>query len=86
MLGGEDGFFDPTNPLVRKSICSLLRELNGLLSNTYELNTTDMLKNKILYVRVHRTLGDHSFVNTKEWINTAIQIAGSKHSGMFESA
>jgi hypothetical protein len=65
---------------------SLLRELNGLLSFTYELNTTDMSNNKISYVRVPWTTSDHSFVNLKEWINTAIQIAGSKHSGTFKSA
>ncbi len=85
-LGGEDGFFDPTDPLVQKSMRSLLRELNRLLSTTYELNTTDMSNNKISYVQVPWTSSDHSFVNTKEWIDTAIQIAGSKHSGTFKSA
>ena len=65
---------------------SLLRELNGLLSTTYELNTTDMSNNQILYVQVPQTSSDHSFVNTKEWIDTPIQIAGSKHSGTFKSA
>jgi hypothetical protein len=79
-LGGEDGFFDPTDLLVQKSMRSLLRESNGLLSTTYELNTTDMSNNKKSYVRYH------SFVNSKEWCDTAIQIAGSKHSGTFESA
>jgi hypothetical protein len=27
-----------------------------------------------------------SFLNSKEWVDTAIQIAGSKHGGTFESA
>ncbi len=40
VLGGEDGFFDPTDPLVQKLMHSLLRELNGVLSTTYEFNTT----------------------------------------------
>ncbi len=45
-LGGEDGgIFDPMDPSVQKSMLSLLRELNALLS-TYELNTMDMLHNK----------------------------------------
>ncbi len=40
-LGVEDGGgLDPTDPLVLKSMHSLLRELNTLLSTTYELNTT----------------------------------------------
>jgi hypothetical protein len=44
--GGEDGF-DPMNPSVRKKMCSLLRELNVLLSTEYGLNTTDMSNDKI---------------------------------------
>jgi hypothetical protein len=47
-LGVEDGgCFDPTDPSVQKSMRCLLRELNALLSTTYELNTTDMSNNKI---------------------------------------
>jgi hypothetical protein len=64
----------------------LLRELNGLLSTVYELNTTDMPNNKILYVRVPQTKSDRSFLNSKEWVDTAIQISDSKHGGTFESA
>ena len=68
LLGVEDGGgFDPTDPLVLKSMRSLLRELNTLLSTTYELNTTDMSNNKICYVRVPRTSSDNSFRNLKEW-------------------
>jgi hypothetical protein len=86
-LGGEDGgIFDPTDPSVQKSMRSLLRELNALLSTTYELNTTDMSNNKISYVRVPQTPSDRSFLNSKEWVDTAIQIAGSKHNGTFEAA
>jgi hypothetical protein len=29
---------------------------------------------------------DDSFQNSKDWVNTAIQIADSKHGGTFESA
>ena len=37
-LGDDDGFFDPTDPLVDKSMRRLLKELNHLLSSKYELN------------------------------------------------
>ena len=42
-------------------MCSLLRELNVLLSTKYGLNTTDMANNKISYVRVTQTKSDRSF-------------------------
>ena len=32
-----------------------------------------------------QTKSDHSFLNSKEWVDTAIQISGSKHGGCFES-
>jgi hypothetical protein len=82
---GEDGF-NPTNPSVQKSIRSLLSELNDLLSTTYQLVVSGLFSNKILYVQVPRTKSDRSFQNPKEWVDTAIQIAGSKHGGTFESA
>ena len=86
-LGGEDGgILDPTNPSVQKSMKSLLRELNALLSTTFELHTTDMSNNKISYVRVPRTSSDNSFLNSNEWVDAAIQIAGSKHNGTYEAA
>ena len=41
----------------------------------------------LVAVRVPWTQSDGSFLNSKEWVNTAaIQIAGSKHNGTFESA
>ncbi len=49
LRGEDDGIFDPTDPSVQKSMCSLLRELNALLSTAYDLNTTDMSNNKICY-------------------------------------
>ncbi len=36
-LGDDDGFFDPTNPVVDKSMRGLLKELNHLLSTKYDL-------------------------------------------------
>ena len=86
-LGVEDGgCFNPTDPSVQKSMRSLLRELNALLSTTYELNTTDMSNNKICYVRVPRTSSDSSFRNSKEWLDAAIQISGSKQNDRFNAA
>ena len=41
---------------------------------------------KKTYVRVPRTSSDRSFQNSKEWVDTAIQIAGSKHCGTYEAA
>ena len=43
-LGDGDGFFDPTDPLVDKSMQGLLKELNHLLllSTKYELNLRDI--------------------------------------------
>jgi len=40
----------------------------------------------LVAVRVPRTQSDHSFLNSKEWVDTAIQIAASKRGGTFESA
>ena len=68
------------------SMHSLLTELNDLLSTTYGLNVSDMSYKKISYVRVPRTSSDRSFQNSKEWVDTAIQIAGSKHAGTYEAA
>jgi hypothetical protein len=44
VLGDDDGFFDPTDPLVDKSMQGLLKELNHLLllSTKYELNLRDI--------------------------------------------
>jgi hypothetical protein len=61
-------------------------ELNDLLSTTYGLNVSDMSYKKISYVRVPRTSSDRSFQNSKEWVDTAIQITGSKHAGTYEAA
>jgi hypothetical protein len=82
---GEDGF-NPTNPSVQKSMHSLLSELNDLLSTTYQLDVSGLSNKRILYVWVPQTKRDCSFQNSKEWVDTAIQIAGSKHSRTFESA
>ena len=63
----------------------LLTELNELLSTEYQLDVNGISNNKISYVRVPRTQSDPSFLNSKEWVDTAIEIAGSKQS-TFESA
>ncbi len=76
-LGGEDGF-DPANPSVQKSMRSLLKELNCLLSTMYQLYLSGISNNKISYVRVPWTQSNRSFFNSNEWVDPAIQIAGSK--------
>jgi hypothetical protein len=85
-LGDNDGYFDPTNPSVDKSIRGLLKEINHLLSTKYELNLKGISNQQISYVRVPRTTSDHAFTNSKEWLDTAIKISGSKQGGTFESA
>ena len=61
-------------------------ELNNLLSTEYQLDVNGISNNKISYVRVPQTQSDRSFLNSKEWVDTAIQIAGSKRGVTFESA
>jgi len=86
-LGGEEDGFDPTNPYVKRSMRGLLSELNELLSTEYQLDVNGISNNKISYVRVPCTQSDRSFLNSKEWVDTAIETAGSKQpSGTFESA
>jgi hypothetical protein len=46
---GEDGF-NRANPSVQKSMCSLLSELNNLLSTTYQLDVSGLSNKRILYV------------------------------------
>ena len=63
-----------------------LKELNHLLSTKYELNLRGISNQHISYVRVPRTTSDHAFTNSKEWLDTAINISESKKGGTFESA
>ena len=81
---GEEGF-DPTNSFVQKSMCSLLSELNNLLSTAYQLDVTGLSNKRLSYVRVPQTKSYRSFRNSKEWVNTVIQISGSKHGGTSKS-
>jgi hypothetical protein len=37
-LADKDGYFDPADPSVEKSMQGLLQEINHLLSTKYELN------------------------------------------------
>ena len=79
-LGDENGYFDPADPSVRKSMQGLLQEINHLLSTKYELNVRALSSNKpISYVRVPRTKSDHAFTNSKEWLDSAINISGSAY-------
>jgi hypothetical protein len=84
-LGQEDGF-DPTDSSVRKKMRALLAELIDLLSDDYELNIIDSANNSVSYVRVPKTSSDRSFQNSKEWLDVAIKVAGTKHGGTYQSA
>ncbi len=81
-LGKEDGF-NLANPTTQKIMRALLAELIELLIKDYKLNVIDYANNYVSYVRVPKTSSDWSFLNTKEWLNVAIEIAGSKHEGTF---
>ncbi len=37
------------------------------------------------YIHVPKTSSDQSFQNSKEWLNVAIKVAGTKHGGTFEA-
>jgi hypothetical protein len=84
-LEKEDGF-NPAYPTIQTIMRALLAELIGLLSKNYELNLIDSANNSVSYVRAPKVSCDRSFQNTKEWLDVAIKIAGSKHGGTFESA
>jgi hypothetical protein len=84
-LWGWDDGFNLTNRSVCRLMHSLLRELNDLLSTEYQLNVSG-ISNHRTYVRVPRTKSNSSFRNSKEWLNTAIKISGSKQGGIFELA
>jgi hypothetical protein len=66
----------------------LLTELTHYLSTEYELKVKDIAKpgHVIHYVRVPTTSSNLSFNNSKEWLDAAIQIAGSQHGGTYKSA
>jgi len=59
-LCDEDGYFDPADPSVIKSMQGLLQKINNLLSTMYELNLRAITSNRpISYVRVPRTKSDN---------------------------
>ena len=65
----------------------LIRQIHQLKSGCInQLNFNGLSNNKISYVRVPQTSTDCSFYNTKEWLDIAIQISGSRHNGTFEAA
>jgi hypothetical protein len=84
-LGQEDGF-NPSDPTIQKDMRALLAELIDLFSTDYELNVNDSRDNTLSFVRVPKTSSNQSFQNSKEWIDVAIKIAGSKHGGTYKSA
>ena len=63
----------------------VLAELIDLLSMDYELNEINSRNTTLSFVWVPKTSSDWSFQNSKEWLDIAIKIAGSKHGGTYES-
>jgi len=63
----------------------LLAELIDLLSKDYELNNIDSANNCVSYIRVPKTSSNGSFQNSKEWLDVAIKVAGTKHGGTYEA-
>jgi hypothetical protein len=84
-LGKENGF-NPADPTIQKIMRGLLAELIDLLSKDYELNIIDSANNSVSYIRVPKTSSDRSFQNSKEWLDAAIKVAGTKHKGTYEVA
>jgi hypothetical protein len=80
-FGKEENVFNPRDPSVQKIMRCLLWELIDLLSKDYELNIIDSANNSVSYVRVPKTSSDRSFQNSKEWLDVAIKVAGTKHGG-----
>ena len=77
-LGERENGFDISNPSVIKSMQALLTELTNFFSADYELKVKDMAKqgHVICYFKVPTNSNDRSFLNNKEWLDTAIQISG----------
>ncbi len=85
-LGLEDNGFDPTNPSIQKSMVALLTEINCLFSTEYELVIQGYGNKNVHYVPVPRASSDNSFCHSKEWLDVAIKISGSKKESTFNAA
>ena len=85
-LGKEEDGFNPADPTIQKIMRGLLAELIDLLSKDYELNIIDSANNSVSYIHVPKTSSDWSFQNSKEWLDAAIKVAGTKHKGTYEAA
>ncbi len=85
-LGKEEYGFNPRDPSIQKIMQGLLAELIDLLSKDYELNIIDSANNSVSYIHVPKTSSNGSFQNSKEWLDVAIKVAGTKHGGTYEAA
>ena len=66
-LGDEDGYFDPTDPSIDKSMQEMLKEINDLFSFEYEFNVRAISSNKpISYVRVPSLKSDNDNAFTQK--------------------
>ena len=85
-LGKEEDGFNPRDPRIHKVMWGLLAELIDLLSKDYELNIIDSARNSVSYVCAPKTSSNQSFQNSKECLNVAIKVAGTKHGGTYKAA
>ena len=85
-LGKEEDGFNPRDPSIQKIMRGLLAELIDLISKDYELNIIDSANDSVSYLRAPKISSDRSFQNSKEWLNVAIKVAGTKHGGTYEAA
>jgi hypothetical protein len=65
---------------------ALLTEVNHLVSTEYELVIQGYGITSIHYVRFPQSSSDDSFCHTKEWLDVAVNISGSKEGDTFNSA
>ena len=76
-------------PLVRKEkkmIEPLLLEIIRLKGASRHMNVTDNAGHQNSFIWVAHLSSDKLFNNTKSWVDKALEISGSPHNGMFESA
>lgn len=86
LFGQDDGGFNPNDVGTKRKMQSILDELVDLLSTEYELKVTSSNNVSLSFVRVPNTSSDRSFQNSKEWLDCAINISGSKQNDTFKSA
>lgn len=79
--------FDPFHPDTQTSMRTLLSEIMHILDASREgLTVKDFGGHDISFVRVPRTSNDHSFNNSKSWVDETLKLSHGSKEGVFESA